>query len=1065
MDELLVQLLGGLRLTYNSAPLTTFKTQRLQALLAYLILKPSISLFRYQIAYTFWPDSSEDQARTNLRNLLHLLRKALPNSEQFIAFESQTLQWRADAPYTLDVNEFERLIAPAPGVIASWENLERAVQLYQGDLLPGCYEDWIIPERERLRRAYLAALEALAGMAESSRDYRTALAYTRRLLQVEPLHAAGNHQLIRLCSLMDDRPAALKAYLAYAGLLERELGIQPDQEMQELYDHLKSQMGKDASPPKRVAQTALVGRQAEWQKLQAAWRSAATGSPHAFFVRGEAGIGKTRLVEEHMEWCIRQGIRISAANCYPAEGNLPYASVVSWLRSRPLPHLDPIWLTEISRLMPELLQKHPKLALPSPLTESWQRLRLFEALSRAVLATRNKQLLVIEDIHWCDQDTLEWLHYLLRFDTLAPILVLATERSEEIVAPNHPLKTLKAMLANMGKYNEMELKPLEKTESFQLAAQVTQNTTNQVLHPEMSESIFQQTEGNPLYIVELVRLGYPLQAQSRFSSESIPFSDKVQMVLKRRISQITPSTRELVCLAATIGREFHLDVLRQASGESEANLVKALDELAQRRIIQETSPDSFDFTHDKLRQAAFDGLSTAHRRLLHRKVAQSYLFMDDASPHPRHADIAGHYEAAGMPLQASQHYCLAAEAAARLYANADAIRYLKRAVDLAQALVIGDPNGIPAADFAGLLGRLGELQVLNGQNSEAQVTLERALAQPFSAPGPWRSQIYRRISDALFQQHDYPRAFASLEQAELALNLPTIGSLLEERQEWLQIQLARSQLFYWDNQPDQIDALVQKIHPMIEADGRMDQQSDLLSQQFMARLRHERYRLSQETVEICKQRLALAEKFADPYTLAFAQFQLGFGLLWHGDPLSAREWMTKGFDAVERLGARLLQLRCLTFLDIIDRKLGNLELLRQQTPQLLKQALAMDEHAYYGIALANQGWLAWRDGDEMSAVNLCQSAINYWNQYASNYTLQSLAVWVLLAIAVSHQDLKESAHWAQVLLDPNPIFQPIEEPMAGLLSQALSACLEKNSEEALALFCLAVEQAKAHREL
>ena len=930
--KLHAQLLGGFHLIVNGAPLTAFKTPRLQALLAFLILNPGKLRFRYQIAYTFWPESSEAQARTNLRNLFHLLRQALPGYDQFISFGTQTVQWREDASYILDVNEFERLIAPTSGLIANRETLDQAVSLYQGDLLPGCYVDWIIPERERLRQTYLAALEGLAEMAESSRDYRAALDYTRRFLRSEPLHEASNRRLIRLCSLMDDRSAALKAYQAYASLLERELGILPEQETQDLAEYLKQPIGKSHVPPARDAQTILVGRQAEWQRLHAVWHSAATGSPQAVFLTGEAGIGKTRLVEELVQWAYRQGIRTAVANCYPAEGSLPYAPVVSWLRSHPLPRIEATWLAELSRLMPEVSRPNPKSAPPAQLTESWQRLRLFEAMARAMIGNRDKLLLVIEDIQWCDLDTLEWFHFLLRFDPHVPMMIVATERKEEVLLPDHPLGNLQVALASLGKYTEIELRPLVKAECFQLAAQVVQSSSNQVLDPDLIENIFSQSGGNPLFVVEMVRLGYFQATPGEDSDVSLNQSDKVQAVLKRRVGQISPSTRELVSLAAAIGREFHLDVLSQTSEENEEKLIQALDELVDRRIIQEISSDGYDFTHDLLRQAVLSGLSQAHLRLLHRKVAEAYLRLDQASMNRRDAEIANHYEAAGLLSPAIQHYRLAAESAASIYANADALRYLKRAIDMAQAAGIGDPKGMSAADFASLLERLGELQVITGQNLEAQVTLERALAQPFSASGLWRSHIYRKISDAKFQDHQSDQAFAALDQAELALGLPAAGGTLEEQQEWLQIQLARSQLFYWENQPDQIDALVLKIHPMIEADGRMDQQSELLSVQFMARLRHERFRVSKETVEIGRQRLALAEKLADPYILAFAQFQLGFGLLWHGDPHSAQEWVTKGFDAAERIGARLLQVRCLTYLDIISRKLGNLELLRQQTP-------------------------------------------------------------------------------------------------------------------------------------
>ena len=125
----------------------------------------------------------------------------------------------------------------------------------------------------------------------------------------------------------------------------------------------------------------------------------------------------------------------------------------------------------------------------------------------------------------------------------------------------------------------------------------------------------------------------------------------------------------------------------------------------------------------------------------------------------------------------------------------------------------------------------------------------------------------------------------------------------------------------------------------------------------------------------------------------------------------------------------------------------------------------MNEHGYYGIALANKGWLAWRDGDNVSAVNLCQAAFQYWSQYVGVYALQSLAVWVLLAIAVSHQDLQEANHWALALLDTSPDIQPVLEPMASLLSKALSAYKGNEAQASYQFFAQALEAAKAAGDL
>ena len=143
-------------------------------------------------------------------------------------------------------------------------------------------------------------------------------------------------------------------------------------------------------------------------------------------IAGEAGIGKTRLAEELEGWADRQGILTANARGYAAEGELPYAPVAAWLRARPLPPLEPVWLTELARLLPELLATHPTLPPPEPLREAWQRNRLFEALARGVLCCGRPRLLVLDDLQWCDPDTLAWLHYLLRFDPNAALLVVGT---------------------------------------------------------------------------------------------------------------------------------------------------------------------------------------------------------------------------------------------------------------------------------------------------------------------------------------------------------------------------------------------------------------------------------------------------------------------------------------------------------------------------------------------------------------------------------------------------------------------------------------------------------------
>ncbi len=211
-----IRLLGDCSLCYDGAPaVTEVNTPRLQSLLAYLLLHRAAPQSRSHVAFQFWPDSTEAQAHSNLRTLLHRLRQALPDADQFLSVEGQTVQWRQDAPYTLDVAGFEQAVSRAERTgeeAARRAALERAIELYGGELLPSCYDDWILPQRERLHQAYIRAMEQLIRLLEEEREYDQALRYAQRLLRDDPLHEAGYRRLMRLRALSGDRAGALRVY-------------------------------------------------------------------------------------------------------------------------------------------------------------------------------------------------------------------------------------------------------------------------------------------------------------------------------------------------------------------------------------------------------------------------------------------------------------------------------------------------------------------------------------------------------------------------------------------------------------------------------------------------------------------------------------------------------------------------------------------------------------------------------------------------------------------------------------------------------------------------------------
>jgi len=193
MPTLHIRLLGDFSLIYDDRQVTSLNTTRLQSLLAFLVLHRDVPQQRQHLAFLFWPDATEAQARNNLRQLLHQLRQALPAVEQFLSADTHMLHWHPVTPCHLDVAEFEQTLALADAATQRNDQhplqaaLEQADSLYRGELLPGCYDEWILPERDRLRQRHLQVLEQLLRLFEAQGDTVTAIRYAQRLIGLDPL--------------------------------------------------------------------------------------------------------------------------------------------------------------------------------------------------------------------------------------------------------------------------------------------------------------------------------------------------------------------------------------------------------------------------------------------------------------------------------------------------------------------------------------------------------------------------------------------------------------------------------------------------------------------------------------------------------------------------------------------------------------------------------------------------------------------------------------------------------------------------------------------------------------
>jgi len=682
-----IEMLGTLRFTFGRQVLTSVNTKRLQSLLAFLVLHGDAAESRERLAFLLWPDSGESQARTNLRQLLHHLRRALPAECSLLAIENQTVCWRLDSSCRIDVLEFEAAVIQAReaekrgDLTTAREALEEAARLYQDDLLPDLYDDWLQTKRGQLRQQFAEVLSRLAALLEMAGEYPAAIRHATRLVALDPLREAYYYTLMRLHCRNHDRSSTLRVYHQCMRTLQRELGVSPGKAIQDLFIQTLKSEDLPSAPAELPAPAAakpppLVGRKMERERLLGCWRLVTQGEAHCALILGEPGIGKSRLAEELYESCSRYPNSTAArARCYFAQGQLAYGPVAEWLRMEPLllarAQLPKSQLAELARVLPEILVENPELPAPQPLTESWQRLHLYEALNATFRKAPKPLLLLIDDLQWCDHDSFEWLHSLFRAGAANRILLLGTVRPEE-TGRDHPLAGLVRELRQSGQLSEFPIAPLTVEETAVLAAQIATRERD----PGFLSRLYQTTKGNPLFVVECVRASISDPA----GETSLP--PRVQAVIAARLAQLSPPAYELAGLAATVGRPFPIDLLAKATDWDEDSLSRALEELWQRRIIDGQGGGTYDYTHDLLREVAYTELSPVRRRSLHRRVARALEELYTPDLEPISGSLAAHYDAAGMAEQAIHHYRAAASVAKQRFAYAEAADLIQRALRL-----------------------------------------------------------------------------------------------------------------------------------------------------------------------------------------------------------------------------------------------------------------------------------------------------------------------------------------------------------------------------------------------
>lgn len=763
-----MRLLGGFEVWSEDRQVAGFESQKVRALLAYLVCHRRRSFSRDHLAELLWPDRSPESTRHALRQAIYNLRTNLPANGSAPPLLANHLEigWNPAADCWLDVEAFEEAqLRGMERASVDLQHLSTAAQLYRGELLAGFFvkdspgfEEWMLTEQARLRES---ALEALRRLIESYRrrgEYRFALHYARRLVAIEPLSEEAHRELIRLFALLGQRNRALAQYEELMGRLRDDLGVEPLAETRALHESILAEAIEDAEAPEEPVGPLipLVGRQHAFAVLREDWLRALQGTVHLTLVVGEAGVGKTRLVKSFLDTVTsRRRTTVLKGRSYDTAPLLAYQPFLEAFQSvvneeteaaeAALATLPAEELTELVRLVPELRSLGPGAPEPGSPEEAEGRRRLFtsvglflEALAGSPAADgqgRDPLVLFLDDLDLADGDTFALLQFLALRMNRGPIWIVAACRSEGLDR-DHPLAQIVRRGEKAGTASRLELDRLGSAELEEIA----ESLVGEAQARELARFLEERSEGLPLAAAEIVN---HLWDEGTLTPEEVTWSlahplesgvDAVQVeeLIRLRVRRLPSSTRRLASAAAIMGHCFDVEVLQIAEDEHIGVVEIGLEILLKRWLVRPFARfwandrrerdlvlwarglrrGSFEFAHPHIRSALYKELNPLRRQALHAQVADALERLRGG--HGRDEVLAHHLIAAGLWERAVGPLERAVERARAVYATDTAERYCDRLVEVLSRLVASSRSGAQAERWRQERERVEELRGTGG---------------------------------------------------------------------------------------------------------------------------------------------------------------------------------------------------------------------------------------------------------------------------------------------------------------------------------------------------------------
>ena len=547
-----------------------------------------------------------------------------------------------------------------------------------------------------------------------------------------------------------------------------------------------------ANPLDRLASGVFVGREDELQKLRTGVDDCLSARGNVLLLVGEPGIGKTRISEELATYARLRGAQVLWGYCYEGDGAPSYWPWMQVIRSY-VHERDPQLLlsemgsgaADIAEVVSEVRQQLPGLPVPPKLEPDQARFRLFDSITSFIRNASNQSPLVIilDDLHWADKPSLLLLQFLARELSTSRILLVGTYRDVE-VGRQHPLEQTLAELARSQRADRVLLRGLTEDDVARFLSLSAGRTPPEAL----VEAVYRETEGNPFFVHEVVRL---LQTDGRLdrpdevASWSVEIPQGVRQVIGRRLDALGPACNEVLTVASVIGREFELRVLAASAERSEDETLELLEAAEDARVILavDGTPGSWRFSHALVRETLYEEVRTTRRVRMHRRIADVLEERHAGRLEPHLAELAYHYCEAASGGDVAKAVDYAQQAAWRALASLayeEAANHFDRALLALEAAEQPDPTL-----RCELLLSKGDAEFRAGAGTVTTRTFDEAHAVAAGIPSPFHAglALIGRDRAIIASSEGDPEYLAQLEGAvaDLGDEYPVIRARLLAR--------------------------------------------------------------------------------------------------------------------------------------------------------------------------------------------------------------------------------------------------------------------------------------------